>query len=505
MLFNSFAFIFGFLPLTWLTTRVALKISGIRIALATISVASLVFYAMWDVRYLLVLLGSISVNFWLGRRILRARDQNDSRAAGRWLAAGVSFNLLVLGFFKYFSFIVTNIAGVLGMQPPFATIVLPLAISFVTFQKIGYLVDCRRGEVVRHDALNYLFFVSFFPQLIAGPIVHHRGLIDQTDQVANPLFTTPSARAMAFATALFFFAAGLFKKVVLADSLARYGTPVFELARYDAPSCADAWQAMLAYTLQLYFDFSGYSDMAIGLALLFGFRLPVNFLSPYQATSLIDFWRRWHITLSAFLRDYFYIPLGGNRTGRGQHYRNLLLTMLVGGVWHGAGWTFIVWGGVHGVLLLLNHAWRGLINRSHLTCALWHACPRIVPAGVTFTCVTLAWVVFRAHDLTAASRIFAALPLTGPWEAPRWPNPGDLLDAFLAARAPAGWLWIGLGLAIVWMVPNTTWLAAYDPTPNAPWRGRPGFMIGLLTGLALWASLKWMAVQPPTEFLYFNF
>lgn len=501
MLFNSFAFIFGFLPLTWTAAMAARKAGGTRLALAAISLASLVYYAMWDVRYLPILLGSIGMNFWLGRRILRAAARGDDRAAGRWLVAGVTFNLLVLGFFKYSWFIVSNVAWVFGAPPPFAQFVLPLAISFVTFQKIAYLVDCRRGAVVRHDALNYLFFVSFFPQLIAGPIVHHRALIAQVDRAANPQFSAPAARA----AALFFFAAGLFKKVVLADSLARYATPVFELARHDAPSCANAWQAMLGYTLQLYFDFSGYSDMAIGLALLFGLRLPINFFSPYQATSLIDFWRRWHITLSTFLRDYLYIPLGGSRSGEIRRYRNIFITMLLGGFWHGAGWTFIVWGAAHGILLLMNHAWRSLLDRTPGLHALWRACPRIVPAGMTFSCVALAWVVFRAHDLTAAGRIFAALPPTGLWAATAWPDPGDLFEAFLTARAPAGWLWIGLGLGIVWTMPNAAQRAAYDPTPNAPWRGRPGATLGLLSGLGLWAALKWMAVQPPTEFLYFNF
>jgi D-alanyl-lipoteichoic acid acyltransferase DltB (MBOAT superfamily) len=498
MLFNSFSFIFVFLPLTWVTATVARQAGGMRLALAAISLASLIFYAMWDVRYLPILLGSICVNFWLGRQILRANGKDDSRAAGRWLVAGVSFNLLVLGFFKYSWFIASNIAEALGASPPFAPIVLPLAISFVTFQKIAYLADCRRGAVLRHDALNYLFFVSFFPQLIAGPITHHRALIAQVDGASNPLFREPAA----YAAALFFFAAGLFKKVVLADSLARYATPVFELARHDVPSCVQAWQATLAYTLQLYFDFSGYSDMAIGLALLFGFRLPLNFSSPYQSTSLIDFWRRWHMTLSAFFRDYLYVPLGGNRAG---HYRNLLITMLLGGLWHGAGWTFIVWGAAHGLMLLLNHAWRTLLDRSAPLRAIWRGCPRIVPAAVTFACVAMAWIVFRAHDLPAAGRMFAALPPTGRWTMPEWRDSGDMVEAFLAARQPAGGLWIGLGLAIVWLLPNAARFAAYDPTPNAPWRWRPGITMGLLSGLAFWVALKWMAVQPPTEFLYFNF
>jgi alginate O-acetyltransferase complex protein AlgI len=504
MLFNSFAFIFVFLPLTWVLAVTAHRIAGIRLEQAAICVASLVFYAVWDVRYIPILLGSIGTNFWLGRRILHGRARRDDRAAGRWLVVGVTFNLLVLGFFKYTYFIVSTLAFAWDKSPPFAPITLPLAISFVTFQKIAYLVDCRRGEVLRHDALNYLFFVSFFPQLIAGPIVHHRMLVAQVDSKINPLFSEPAARAAAF----FFFAAGLCKKVVFADSLAHYATPVFELARYSAPSCVNAWQATLAYTLQLYFDFSGYSDMAIGLALLFGFRLPINFSSPYQASSLIDFWRYWHMTLSAFLRAYLYIPLGGNRVGSLRRYCNLLITMFLAGLWHGAGWTFVVWGTIHGVLLVVNHAWRDLLDRTPRLSAVWRATPRFLHVGVTFGCVALGWVMFRAHDLASADRVYAALLPSGRWETPLWPrvpDPGSLVEAFLAAREPAGWLWIGLGLATVWVMPNTARLAAYDPTPNTPWSRKPQLLIGLLAGLAFWLALKWMAVQPPTEFLYFNF
>lgn len=504
MLFNSFAFIFVFLPLTWVSAMAAHRLAGMRLKQATICVASLIFYGMWDVRYVPILLGSIGINFWLGRRILQAQARFNDHAGGRWLTAGVVFNLLVLGFFKYAYFIASSLATVWGAPPPFAPIGLPLAISFVTFQKIAYLVDCRRGEVLRHDALNYLFFVSFFPQLIAGPIVHHRPLIAQIDRKANPLLGEPAARAAAF----FFFATGLFKKVVLADSLARYATPVFELARQSVPSSASAWQATLAYTLQLYFDFSGYSDMAIGLALLFGFRLPINFSSPYRASSLIDFWRHWHMTLSAFLRTYLYIPLGGNRVGSLQHYCNLLITMLLAGLWHGAGWTFIGWGAAHGVLLLVNHTWRALLDRTPMLGAVWRAIPRILHIGVTFGCVSLGWVVFRAHDLASAGRVYVALLPSRRWEVPVWPqvpDPGGLVEAFLAAREPAGWLWVGLGLAIVWAMPNAARLVAYDPTPNAPWPRKPRLVIGFLAGLAFWLALKWMAVQPPTEFLYFNF
>ncbi len=504
MLFNSFSFIAGFLPLTWLAWMAARRLGGLRLGQVTISLASLVFYGMWDVRFLPILLGSITVNFWFGRRILAANRGRREAVAGRWLAGGVGFNLLVLGGFKYAFFIISNLTALWDMPPPFGPLPLPLAISFVTFQKIAYLVDCRRGRVLRHDPLNYLFFVSFFPQLIAGPIVHHRPLIAQMDSEANPLLRDPRAAAAGF----FFFAVGLCKKVLLADSLARFASPVFDLARHGVPGGEAAWQASLAYSLQLYFDFSGYSDMAIGLALLFGFRLPVNFASPYQARSFVEFWRRWHMTLSVFLRDYLYIPLGGNRRGAVRRYLNLFVTMLLAGLWHGAGWTFILWGALHGLLLLFNHAWRGLLQRQAVLARAWRAVPGLVPQALTFLGVVAAWVLFRSPDLAAASRMYRALlqPRQGAALAvPQWAAPASLLESFLGARPEAGWLWVALGLGVVWLTPNTARWVAYDPTPNQRWGPRPGMIMGLSAGLLFWLALKWMAIRPPTEFLYFNF
>jgi alginate O-acetyltransferase complex protein AlgI len=501
MLFSSFSFIFIFLPIAWSSARGARFLGGRSAEQAAVCIASLVFYALWDIRFVPILLFSISVNFWIGGRILLSRSQLAEDAARRWLIAGVSFNLIVLGVFKYGYFLVSNLAALFGAPPPFSPLFLPLAISFVTFQKIAYLVDCRRGVVLRHGALNYLFFVLFFPQLIAGPIVHHRQLVVQIDEERNPLrqgYIGP-------AVGIFFFAVGLLKKVVLADSLARYATPVFELARHAQPSTYDAWQATLAYTLQLYFDFSGYSDMALGLGLLFGFRLPLNFTSPYRSLSLIDFWRRWHITLSAFLRDYLYIPLGGNRSPGLGRYKNILFTMLLAGFWHGAGWNFVVWGIAHGVLLLINHAWRSLIDHVRIFNIAARALPAIFYGGLTFTCVALGWVAFRAHDMSAAGRMYIAL-CSWSFAPPEWPYPVALLGNFLSVREQAGWLWICLGLGIVWTAPSAAQIVAYDATPNTVWKGRrPDLILGVLAGIALWTAFKWMAVEPPSEFLYFNF
>ncbi|MFZ2124699.1 MAG: MBOAT family O-acyltransferase [Rhodoferax sp.] len=504
MLFNSFTFLGAFLPVTLALWWLLKAWAGMRVALAWLVLASLFFYAVWDVRYLAVLLGSVGVNFWLGGKILAARARTDAPRAKRWMVAGVAFNLAVLGLFKYAYFLASNLFGLLDRAAPFEPLLLPLAISFVTFQKIAYLVDCRRGLVQRHDLLDYLFFVSFFPQLIAGPIVHHRPLTAQTRPGANPLFGKPEV----LAAGLCLFAIGLFKKVILADSLARYATPVFEQALHAVPTGAQAWQGMLAYTLQLYFDFSAYSDMAIGLALMFGFRLPVNFASPYQASSIIEFWRRWHMTLSRFLRDYLYIPLGGNRHGALQRYRNLLITTLLAGLWHGAGWNFLEWGALHGLLLALNHGWHAVLAAWPTLERAWRRVPQALLVVPTFLLVALAWVLFRAADMSAAAHMYQGLlqPLGEVTLAHLpWHSPAALLESLFGLSQDFAWVWIGIGLLVVLGLPSATRLLAYDPQPNAAWNTRPGFTLGLLSACGLWFAMKWMAVRPATEFLYFNF
>ena len=314
---------------------------------------SLVYYAWWRPEYLLLLLFSVAVNFGLGKLII---DGGLSRPRARAvLTVGIIFNLCLLGYFKYAGFFVANVDDFFGAQWVVPNIILPIGISFITFQKIAFLVDAYRGLVRNCTPRNYTFFVTFFPQLIAGPITHHSEIMPQIG---------PSQRrdiAADLAVGISIFVVGLFKKVVIADSLAIYADAGYAMLRAGQPlDHASAWVTVLCYSFQLYYDFSGYSDMAIGLARMFGFRLPVNFYSPYKSTSIIDFWRRWHITLSRFLRDYLYIPLGGNRRGPVRRYVNLGIVMLLGGLWHGANWTFVVWGAVHGLMLALNHAWRAI-------------------------------------------------------------------------------------------------------------------------------------------------
>src|ERR1700686_4908004 len=399
MLFSSYTFLFQFLPATVLAFAAARRHSP-RAGIMVLAGASLFFYGAWRPVYLLLLLASIGVNFALG---LRMEDPLRRRSIGTF---GVALNLAVLCYFKYTNFIFDSLNTLTGAPLPFFNIVLPLGISFFTFQQIAYLVDVMRGAKVERDIVSYTLFVSFFPHLIAGPLVHHAEMIPQFKRGRTGRSAVLAARGLAI------FAAGLFKKVVIADNLAQFVSPVF--AHLDAGggvTTPGAWLAPLVYPLQIYFDFSGYSDMAIGLALLFGIRLPVNFRSPYKAASIIEFWRRWHITLSRFLRDFLYIPLGGNRLGEQRRYFNLMLTMLLGGLWHGAGWNFLIWGGLHGIYLSINHlwhSWRG--GDAHAPAANAYAtAAKAVSWAVTFFAVVIAWVFFRAQTMAGAWQMLGSL------------------------------------------------------------------------------------------------
>src|SRR3954447_7675824 len=396
MLFSSYAFLFQFLPAVALAFAVARRWSP-RYGIWALAFASLIFYGAWKPVYLVLLLLSIGVNFWLG---LKMEDLVRRRRIG---ALGVTLNLALLCYFKYTNFLFDSFTTLTGAPLPFVNLILPLGISFFTFQQIAYLVDVMRGAKVERDLVSYTLFVSFFPHLIAGPLVHHAEMIPQFKRGRTGRSAVLAARGLAI------FAAGLFKKVVIADNLAQFVSPVF--AHLDAGGGVTttwAWLATLSYTLQIYFDFSGYSDMAIGLALLFGIRLPVNFRSPYKASSIIEFWRRWHITLSRFLRDYLYVPLGGNRLGNARRYLNLLVTMLLGGLWHGAGWNFLVWGGLHGIYLGINHLWRRRSgSKPDAAASGWIA----TGAGwaATFFAVVVAWVFFRARTTAGAWQMLEGL------------------------------------------------------------------------------------------------
>jgi D-alanyl-lipoteichoic acid acyltransferase DltB (MBOAT superfamily) len=381
MLFNSRLFVFGFLPVAIAGFLLAGRYSGRVAARVWLVIASLFFYAWWRPEFLPLLMGSMAANHAIA---LRIRGGNPKF----WLIAGLAFNLLLLGFFKYRGFFSALAGG------PQIAVVLPLGISFFTFQQVMYLADTYRRDIPNASFLDYVCFVGFFPHLIAGPIVRPKDIIPQFQALA-PLAGI-SAR---LSDGLEMFLLGLAKKLVLADSFAAFANPGFAAAADGGRlTLIEAWVALLSYGLQIYFDFSGYCDMAVGLAAMFGIRFPRNFNSPYQARNIQDFWRRWNITLSLFLRDYVYIPLGGSRRGEPRRILNLMTTMLLGGLWHGAALKFLVWGGLHGAYLVL-HGWLGRRLRM----------PAAAARGLTLLAVLLAWVPFRAPNFQTAWSFYKAL------------------------------------------------------------------------------------------------
>ena len=500
MLFSSYTFLFQFLPATVLAFLAARRHSP-RAGILVLAGASLFFYGAWQPVYLLLLIASVALNFSLG---LGMEDPLRRPAIG---AFGVALNLALLCYFKYMGFILDTVSMVSGIPLTFSDVVLPLGISFFTFQQIAYLVDIMRGAKVERDIVSYTLFVCFFPHLIAGPLVHHAEMIPQFKRSRTGRSAVLAARGLAI------FAAGLFKKVVIADNLAQFASPVF--AHLDAGGgipTSWAWLATLAYTLQIYFDFSGYSDMAIGLALLFGIRLPVNFRSPYKAVSIIEFWRRWHITLSRFLRDYLYIPLGGNRLGKQRRYANLMVTMLLGGLWHGAGWNFLIWGGLHGLYLSINHLWHDW--RSSKKRALSGLTEKGLSWAITLFAVVIAWVFFRAKTMAGAWKMLGSLFGFDGAGATYEPTGVALrmMDLPILVR-PERLLLIGGGMvalafAIALFLPNVSQIFGYreyrrSPEPYASVRWHPNTAWALFTALALSSSLFGMWQR--LEFLYFQF
>ena len=386
MLFNSQIFLFGFLPVVLAAYYACGTARQAR--LLVLVVASLVFYASWNWHYVPLLAGLTLLNWLLSNAYGRSGRKG-------WLTAGVVINLATLCVFKYANFLATNIDALFGRVHSPWPILLPLGISFFVFQKIAYLVDLRRGGWRIHGLLEFAAFVTFFPQLIAGPIVRHTEIVPQFDR-ARPTGTPMQDIARGLAL----FTVGLAKKAGLADSIAVNPDALFALAATGQPlGLVGGWAAAACYTLQIYLDFSGYSDMAIGLALMFGLKLPFNFNAPYSATSLRDFWHRWHMTLSRFLRDYLYIPLGGNRRGETRQMGNLAATMLLGGLWHGAAWTFVAWGGLHGMGLVVNHLWQRAGGRM----------PHAAGWMLTLLFVMVGWVLFRAPDFHTAWHMMGAM------------------------------------------------------------------------------------------------
>jgi D-alanyl-lipoteichoic acid acyltransferase DltB (MBOAT superfamily) len=492
VLFNSYAFLLAFLPATYIGFYCIAR----RWAAAAnlfLALASLFFYGWWDWRYVPLLVGSVAFNYCAARQLIGAAQGNNPGRVRAWLTLAVAADLALLGVFKYADFFVSS-ADALGAQIPLLHVALPLGISFFTFTQIAYQVDIARGEVERLRPIDYALFVTYFPHLIAGPVLHHREMMPQ---FAGPAMHSRNPHLLDVGLAVFAF--GLAKKTLLADTIAPYADAVFGAAAAGTPLlAAEAWGGALAYAFQLYFDFSGYCDMAVGLSLLFGVRLPVNFLSPYKAANIIDFWRRWHMTLSRFLRDYLYIPLGGKRLGPLRRHLNLMLTMLLGGLWHGAGWTFVVWGGLHGLYLVINHGWRALCGRR----------PGLVPlfAGwrgtlLTFFATVLAWVFFRAASFGAAAHMLGAM--FGGDHALRLATSGE--------NWRRGALLLALLGGIIWAMPNVSQIfsreqpvlesASIEPARRYTWR--PTALWWLASGLLLAGGL--LTFHRNSPFLYFQF
>lgn len=400
MLFNSPLFIFIFLPLALIFFKLASYYGGKKIGILSIVFSSLVFYSYYNIKYLFLIIFSISFNYLLSLELANRNNKSKKNL----LIIGITINLLIIIFFKYANFLFENFSSVYSIffEKIFfdLKIVLPLAISFFTFQQIGYLIDVYKGAKPERSIINYSWFILFFPQLIAGPIVQHKEVLPQ---IKNRNSLRISYKGFGLGSSLFF--VGLFKKLVIADQMALYSTPIFIKADSgELINFGEAWVGALCYSFQIYFDFSGYSDMALGIALLFGVSLPINFLSPYKAGSIIDFWKRWHITLSRFLKNYLYIPLGGNKTTRLRNFQNITLVMLLGGLWHGASWNFVIWGGVHGLLIVINHIWRKIVNIKKRSISYSFFC-----MVLTFTSVTICWVFFRAESLEGAISIIFSM------------------------------------------------------------------------------------------------
>lgn len=403
MLFNSYVFIFLFMPLVLGGYVLLARRFSRQLTIHWLVVASLFYYGWWSWKFLALLVVLMLVNAAFGQLLLSGSGSTKLRRG--LLMAGIIFNLTALCYYKYAGFLAANLNVLLQTDIDVGNIVLPLGISFFTFQKIAFLVDAYRRDVQDFNLPGYFLFVSFFPQLIAGPIVHHKEMMPQFARL-----TSKHLNLSNFSVGFSIFVLGLFKKVWIADTCAIFADKAFSAVMQGAVlTTGGAWRGASAYAFQIYFDFSAYSEMAIGLARMVGIVLPLNFDSPYKASNIIEFWRRWHITLMRFLRDYLYFPLGGNRRGTLRRYVNLMSVMLLGGLWHGAAWTFVVWGGIHGVLLTINHAWHSFRRRIGFELGRGGVLGRHAAVVATFLIVTATWVPFRAANTEVAFSMWRSM------------------------------------------------------------------------------------------------
>jgi alginate O-acetyltransferase complex protein AlgI len=518
MLFNSYIFLFIFLPLTLLGYFLIGKTKYPRVAIFWLIAASLVFYGWANPYYLPIIICSIIVNYIFGLFIVKTIQVKQKKLI---MVMGVTLNILLLGYFKYTNFFISNLNNLLSTNFSFRTIILPLAISFITLQQIAYILDIYRGEPREHNFWEYCLFVTFFPKLLSGPIVRIKELIPQIKDFKSQV----TSHNLAIGLTILFL--GLFKKVVIADRFGGYASPIFDAASQGSGvSFYNSWIGALAYAFQIYFDFSGYCDMAIGLGLMFGIRLPLNFYSPYKGTSIIDFWRRWHMTLSRFIRDYIYIPLGGNRQGFNRQMINLVLAMMIAGLWHGAAWTFVIWGTLHGIYLVTNHGWRRLFKLKEGVNTLWGT---ILSTSLTFIAVTVAWVFFNAASIDGAVVMLKSMiglngfhlthnyyVILGPVShfltqlGPSFSEVNELPGFSLSAV-----VFIVMGLLICWFLPNVQeYMSSYQTSfdsfiepkkkPGISWlRWQPSIRtVAVLSCLVVVAILS---LSHEGQFIYFKF
>ena len=509
MLFNSYAFIFVFFPIVFV---VFFRIGKFNHLFASfwLAAASLFFYGWWDKHFVGLMLGSIVFNYSAGY-LIAVHSSSKSKIL---LTCAIVVNLTLLGYFKYANFFVENINNLANTSLTIGNVILPLGISFFTFTQIAFLVDTYQGKVKEFNFIRYLLFVTYFPHLIAGPVLHHQEMM--------PQFAKPSVCYINWgnvAVGFTIFVLGLAKKILIADAFAEISTPIFDAVKMGGnPMLLEAWIGALAYTLQLYFDFSAYSDMAIGISLMFNVRLPMNFNSPYKATSIIEFWRCWHMTLSRFLRDYLYIPLGGNRYGKAQRHLNMMITMLLGGLWHGAGWTFVIWGGLHGFYLMINHSWRS--TKGYMGWGSGGLLTKLAAGLLTFLAVVVGWVFFRADSVSSAMSMLNGMMGMN----------ASISSSLIDKQLPLTSLNIGktcrtlsVGFLIVWLLPNMRQIfSVYRPvcedmTESASsvkmikeqsklgkylqWRPNGG--LAWVTGILL--AFVVMRLTHISEFLYFRF
>ena len=483
MLFNSYPYIFLFLPIVAIIYYILTKQRLITMSKAWLVLASIFFYNWWNPKYTPILLFSIIFNFAIGSSF------NSINPKTKWhkksiLTFGIVVNLLILGYFKYMDFFIQNLNIICHTNLPLFKIILPLGISFFTFQQITYIIDSYRGETKEYDFLNYALFVSFFPQLIAGPIIYHKEIMPQFMSLRTKILSHKN-----LILGIFLFTIGLFKKVVLADTFSGYVNTGFYL---DNITMLEGWISSLSYTFQIYFDFSGYCDMAMGSALLFNIKLPLNFNSPYKSESIQEFWNRWHITLSRFLKNWVYFPLGGSQISTKRTYINTMITFLVSGLWHGAAWTFVIWGALHGICLCVNRFWK----KFNIIIPKW------INILITFLSINAMWILFRAETFSQAKKVFLSLFDFGNLVIPktynltlRFKNAGAITDYNDAI------LFLILGIILIFVSKNSIELISNIKFNTK----KKAFLFGTVFALIFVICIIKMTLIPYTEFIYFNF